>query len=131
MTAIKTTALNGPQAKPFHSPHAFIVEAQRRSSTIPSFDDLPDSAFIRESQLVLSPKRPNTPAPWPFSAPTYWRKIKAGTLPKPFKLSERVSAQNVGECRAINAAWAAGKSELEIKELVAQLHAKRTAPATA
>ena len=30
------------------------------------FDALPDSAFIRESQLVQSPKRPNTPAPLPF-----------------------------------------------------------------
>jgi prophage regulatory protein len=131
MTATKTTATDDRQAKPLNAPIAFNIKAQRRSSTIPSFDDLPDSAFIRQSQLVRSPKRPNTTAPWPFSAPTYWRKIKSGTLPKPFKLSERVSAQNVGECRAINAAWAAGKSESEIKELVAQLHAKRTAPATA
>ena len=30
---------------------------------IPSFDALPDSAFIREAQLVQSPKRPETPAP--------------------------------------------------------------------
>eukprot|EP01036_Dinobryon_divergens_P056465 gene56465-75397_t len=53
------------------------------------FDALPDSAFIRESQLVQSPKRPDTPAPLPFSAPTLWRKVKAGTFPKPIKLSER------------------------------------------
>ena len=33
------------------------------SNHIPSFDALPDSAFIRESQLVQSPKRPDTPAP--------------------------------------------------------------------
>ena len=32
------------------------------------FDNLPDSAFIRESQLVQSPKRPGNPAPLPFSA---------------------------------------------------------------
>lgn len=67
---------------------------------IPSFDRLPDSAFIREAQLVQSPKRPNAPAPLPFSAPTLWRKVKAGTFPAPFKLSVRVTAWNVGAVRA-------------------------------
>lgn len=64
------------------------------------FDALPDSAFIRESQMVQSPKRPGTPAPLPFSAPTLWRKVKAGTFPKPIKLSTRVTAWNVGAVRA-------------------------------
>ena len=63
------------------------------------FDALPDSAFIRESQLVQSPKRPETPAPLPFSAPTLWRKVKAGTFPKPTKLSTRVTAWRVGDVR--------------------------------
>jgi predicted DNA-binding transcriptional regulator AlpA len=63
------------------------------------FDALPDSAFIRESQLVQSPKRPKNPAPLPFSAPTLWRKVKAGTFPRPVKLSERVTAWNVGSIR--------------------------------
>ena len=64
------------------------------------FDALPDSAFIRESQLVQSPKRPGFPAPLPFSAPTLWRKVKAGTFPKPVKLSQRVTAWNIGAVRA-------------------------------
>lgn len=72
----------------------------------PSFDRLPDSAFIRESQLVQSTKRPDTPAPLPFSAPTLWRKVKAGTFPKPVKLSERVTAWHVGSVRAWIAAQA-------------------------
>ena len=63
------------------------------------FDALPDSAFIREAQLVQSPKRPQTPAPLPFSAPTLWRKVAAGTFPKPIKLSRRVTAWNVGAVR--------------------------------
>lgn len=67
---------------------------------IPSFDKLPDSAYIRESQLVQSPKRPGQPTPLPFSAPTLWRKVKNGTFPKPIRLSERVTAWNVGEVRA-------------------------------
>lgn len=65
-----------------------------------NFDTLPDSAFIRESQLVQSPKRPETQAPLPFSAPTLWRKVKAGTFPKPVKLSDRVTAWKVGDVRA-------------------------------
>ena len=72
----------------------------------PSFDDLSDSAYIRESQLVQSTKRPNNPVPLPFSAPTLWRKVKAGTFPKPVKLSERVTAWNVGTVRAWMAAQA-------------------------
>lgn len=70
------------------------------SHRIPSFDTLPDSAFIRESQLVQSPKRPDRPAPLPFSAPTLWRKVKAGTFPKPTKLSQRVTAWKVADVRA-------------------------------
>ncbi len=64
------------------------------------FDALPDSAFVREAQLVLSPKRPEHPAPLPFSAPTLWRKVAAGTFPKPIKLSERVTCWKVSEVRA-------------------------------
>ena len=64
------------------------------------FDDLPDGAFIREAQMVQSPKRPGVPAPLPFSAPTLWRKVKAGTFPKPVKLSDRVTAWKVGTVRA-------------------------------
>ncbi len=70
------------------------------------FDALPDSAFVRESQLVRSPKRPSAPAPLPFSAPTLWRKVKAGSFPRPVKLSDRVTAWNVGAVRA----WMAARS---------------------
>jgi prophage regulatory protein len=64
------------------------------------FDALPNSAYVREAQLVQSPTRPDSTAPLPFSAPTLWRKVKAGTFPKPTKLSERVTAWNVGAVRA-------------------------------
>lgn len=72
----------------------------RDTSVIPSFDALADSAYIRESQLVQNLKRPDTPAPLPFSKATLWRKVKAGTFPKPIKLSVRVTAWNVGAVRA-------------------------------
>ncbi len=78
------------------------------STHTPSFDKLPDSAYIRESQLVQSPKRPNVPVPLPFSAPTLWRKVAAGTFPKPIKLSERVTCWKVSEVRAWMDAQAKG-----------------------
>ena len=69
-------------------------------SVVSVFDLLPDSAFVREAQLVQSPKRPGAPVPLPFSAPTMWRGVAAGTFPKPVKLSERVTCWRVGDIRA-------------------------------
>ena len=85
-----------------HAVHQHADKAGQATSRVnaANFDTLPDSAFIRESQLVQSPKRPETQAPLPFSAPTLWRKVKAGTFPKPVKLSDRVTAWKVGDVRA-------------------------------
>jgi prophage regulatory protein len=78
------------------------------ASAIPAlFDALADTAYIRESQLVQSPKRPTAPAPLPFSAPTLWRKVKGGTFPAPVRLSERVTAWKVGDVRA----WIAAQTK--------------------
>lgn len=89
------------------TPIASSIPAKKATICHSVFDALPDSAFIREAQLVQSPKRPDTPAPLPFSAPTLWRKVKAGTFPKPIKLSERVTAWQLGTVRAWMAAQAA------------------------
>ena len=80
------------------TPIAAIIPAATIHHSV--FDALPNSAFIRESQLVQSPKRPDPPAPLPFSAPTLWRKVKAGTFPKQIKLSARVTGWQVGAVRA-------------------------------
>ena len=82
------------------TPIASSTPAQKASIHQSVFDALPDSAFIRESQLVQSPKRPDTPAPLPFSAPTLWRKVREGTFCRPYRLSNRVTAWKVGEVRA-------------------------------
>ena len=94
-------ASKSPVSAPIAAP------AQKATAVIPSFDTLPDSAFIREAQLVQSPKRPDRPAPLPFSAPTLWRKVKNQTFPAPVKLSERITAWRVGEVRAWMTAQAA------------------------
>ena len=82
--------------------HQYAAMAGQVTSGVISynFDTLPDSAFIRESQLVQRPKRPNTTALLPFSAATLWRKVKTGTFPAPHRLSERVTAWKVGDVRA-------------------------------
>lgn len=72
------------------------------------FDSLPDSAWLRESQLVRSPKNPDSAvAPLPFSAPTLWRMVKAGRFPAPCKLSARVTAWKCSQVREWMAAQAA------------------------
>lgn len=76
----------------------------KKPRCFPNFDDLPDSASIRQCELIRSGGNPA--APLPFSAPTLWRKVKAGTFPKPTKLSTRVTAWQVGQVRAWMAAQA-------------------------
>lgn len=68
------------------------------AATITAFDQLPDSALVRESQLV---KKPTNPAPIiPFSASTLWRKVRANQFPAPIRLSEKITAWRVGDIRA-------------------------------
>jgi prophage regulatory protein len=93
--------------KAHKTPVASSIPAHKATIHQSVFDALPDSAFIREAQLVKSPKRPDSTALLPFSAPTLWRKIKAGTFVKPVKLSERVTAFNVGAVRA----WIAAQTK--------------------
>lgn len=83
------------------------VTAAAPTITPSVFDHLPDSALLRETDLVRSPKRPNATAPLPFSAATLWRMARAGTFPKPIKLAQRVTAWRVGDVRAWMASQAA------------------------
>lgn len=69
--------------------------AQRTAqSAIPdalkNFDSLPDSANVRQ---------PVVQGLVGCSHATIWRMVKKGSLPAPRKLSERVTAWNVGDLR--------------------------------
>lgn len=57
-----------------------------------NFDSLPDSANVRQ---------PVVQALFGCSAATVWRMVKRNTLPAPRKLSDRVTAWNVGQLRAV------------------------------
>lgn len=58
--------------------------------SLQNFDSLPDSANVRQ---------PVVEALYGCSAATVWRMVKRGTMPAPRKLSERVTAWNVGKLR--------------------------------
>ena len=83
------------------TPIAATIPAAKATIHTSVFDALPDSAWLREAQLVRSPKSPDSAiAPLPFSAPTLWRMVKLGKFPKPTKLSARVTAWQAGQVRA-------------------------------
>lgn len=76
--------------------------SQTTSVTIPealaSFDQLPNSANVRLPVVMRL---------YGISSASVWRCTKAGTIPKPRKLSPRTTCWNVGELR--QALAAAGK----------------------
>ena len=61
------------------------------TKTKSSFDDLPDSAYARESQIIRDVI--------PISHASWWRGIKTGRYPKGAKLSPNVTAWKVGDIR--------------------------------
>lgn len=64
-----------------------------------NFDLLPDSANVRQ---------PVVEALWGCSSATVWRRVKDGRLPAPKKLSDRITAWNVGALRRALAKAAEG-----------------------
>lgn len=92
------------QAKPSvatqRQPAQTLVRLERHSAAIPNFDDLPNTAWVRQAQLVRDPKHPTRPTPLPFSAATFWRLVASKKFPQPTRLSERVTAWKVGDVRA-------------------------------
>lgn len=63
------------------------------------FDKLPDSALIRQRDLI--------PGIVPVSGSTLWRRVKDGSFPSPVKLSENVKAWRVGDVRV----WLAAQGQ--------------------
>lgn len=62
------------------------------SDALRNFDSLPDSASVR---------LPVVQALFACSGATVWRRVKVGKLPAPKKLSERITAWNVGQLRRV------------------------------
>ena len=60
------------------------------SDAAKNFDSLPNTANVRLPVVLML---------YGCSATTVWRGIKAGRIPKPRKLSPRITCWNVGELR--------------------------------
>ncbi len=103
-----TTTTTAPKARKKQTGTAQVAE-QRVTAAIPSFDDLPDSAFARLAQLVRDPRRPSLPTPLPFSKSTLWRKLRDGEFPAPARLGPAITAWRVGDVRAWIAAQGAAQ----------------------
>jgi predicted DNA-binding transcriptional regulator AlpA len=63
------------------------------------FDQTPDSAYLRERQLVGDPRDPTCPRLLPVSRATLWRMVKAGRFPAPHKLGPNTTAWLCGDVR--------------------------------
>lgn len=60
-----------------------------------------------------------------LARPTVYLRAKQGLVPRPVKLGSRMAAWPENEVAAINAARIAGKSDDEIRQLVARLERER------
>jgi len=60
-----------------------------------------------------------------YARPTLYARVKAGLLPPPIKIGLRASAWPADEIAAINQARIAGRSDDDIRELVAALTSRR------
>lgn len=63
-----------------------------------------------------------------LSRSTIYLRITQGVFTKPVSLGGRAVGWPASEVVALNAAWIAGKSEAEIRELVVRLQDARKAP---
>jgi predicted DNA-binding transcriptional regulator AlpA len=88
---MRAVALNikGQHSMAHHTDPSEIPDA------LTNYDLFPDSAHVR---------LPVVQALVGCSSATVWRMVKRGTLPAPRKLSERISAWNVGDLRKALAA---------------------------
>ena len=75
------------------------AETRRAAHGVTSFDELPDSGYVRQAQII--------PDVIPVSSASWWRGVKSGRYPKPVKFSERVTAWRVGDIRQLLANQAA------------------------
>jgi prophage regulatory protein len=64
-----------------------------------------------------------------LSRATIYARIQAGLLPRPVKHGERISVWPSDELDAVTRATIAGKSEIQIKALVAELEQRRSTAA--
>ena len=63
------------------------------------FDQTPDSAYLRERQLVGDTRDASCPKLIPVSRATLWRMVREGRFPAPHKLGPNTTAWRVSDVR--------------------------------
>lgn len=89
---------------PISHPSRAAAPGTHRTKVYASFDELPDTALVRQAQLVRDPKKPGIPVPLPFAGSTLWRMVTEGKFPAPVKLASRTTVWRVSDVRAWMAA---------------------------
>jgi predicted DNA-binding transcriptional regulator AlpA len=74
-----------------HVAPTHIKGSRDMATSSETYGAMPATGYMRQSQLI--------PAIFPFSSATLWRKVKAGTFPKPVKLGPRITAWRVEDIR--------------------------------
>lgn len=87
---------------------------------------MPETTFSPRAML----RRKQVEAESGYSRSTIYFRISQGLWPKPVSLGPRAVGWPAVEVAAINTARIAGKSDTEIRALVAQLETARTVPAS-
>lgn len=82
----------------FFYPALALVKGQIMTTIDPTNATLPETGFLRQSQVLVF---------IPISKSTLWRRVLAGTFPAPVKLSSRVTAWRAEDIRL----WIGGQGE--------------------
>ena len=69
------------------------------STSLNWFDQTPDSAYLRERQLIGDNRNPDSPRLLPISRATLWRMVREGRFPAPYKLGPNTTVWKCGEVR--------------------------------
>ena len=64
------------------------------------FDQTPDSAYLRERQLIGDKRNPNAPRLLPISHAALWRMVRDKRFPAPHKLGPNTTAWKCGDVRS-------------------------------
>ena len=98
-------------------------DSQALPNALRSFDQLPDTAHVRQAVVK---------ALFGCSDATVWRRVRDGGIPRPHKLSARVTAWNVGELRSALATLkglaSPGSCSHHPSSVSSELSAMRSAP---
>lgn len=93
MTDLKTFKRNQSNVAP-------AIAVVSCAAIIPDFDELPDSALVRQSTRSQPQAPHQTSSAALAQAATLWRRVQSGSFPKPKRLSGgRITCWKVGDIR--------------------------------